>query len=808
MPSNKMEDQLRQRLSQYPTPIDIDALWGEVEPRLPKKKRRVLPFWFWLVASIALSGSLLLLFPGEDNAPPLTEAADVSPSPLKTEKTAPSPVVDVTRPAPKPPTVATDGTLTDVPIPKSAPALKTARTALPPKTKTKVATLKPSTPLMEREVPMIYTKAETSGPEVNTPIAPLNIDLSAKPEDLVIPRIPTPLVEKIPVSKPFAIIDPVPNDTPVELSKEPVEVKNSTRSVEEKGPTAKKEATTIVETEARPAAEAQRIAEEIAGKELLAEKEAAKVAKAEAAQERRAAEKIATRQAKELANQRRKAEKEIAKAAAAETKQTEEALLAAGEMVRQEKAAEEKAREQAETRAKRDAAIRRVDELSAAKLSRADQKTSEQLALLKARKEKKKQQALTKTELREQQIQAREQRKADKQQGQVAKTATKLAKKNLREKTIQDRALADARKRQQRTNEKNEADLAKAVAADLRKRGEATRRIAQRKGEQREANTWKANRTAEVESRKEAEKRRAIEKMEAERAKVLASQRQSNDGNEQLKVKAYARQKALEARLAARMARKAERDLAKGRKAKKEDPTGKIPDQNPAYWTLEPSIALSLPGASGGGGDGSGSEKALEGISLQALVGYHRAGGLSIRMGLTRSQINSKVEAETTRQGTQPVEAVIAIIENPNGSRSEQRGIVQVATTETITTKYYNSVSSTDIPLLIGYRFAGNKWGLMVEAGPTFNLNSGGEAHRFDGAGFTAVEDSYFRQKLEGQGFLVNFGGEYGLTKTTSLTANLRFQSFGNGGFENPDATSVSTNYSLLGIQLGYRIRF
>jgi len=267
-----------------------------------------------------------------------------------------------------------------------------------------------------------------------------------------------------------------------------------------------------------------------------------------------------------------------------------------------------------------------------------------------------------------------------------------------------------------------------------------------------------------------------------------------------------ARRQAQEVRLAAKAARKAERALAKNDQQEKQPKN--IRDKRPAYWTIEPGIALSLPSSSGNSGDGPGSEKALEGLSLQALVGYHRAGGLSFRTGIIRSRINSKVVSEITRAGSQPQEAVVAIIENSNGSRSEQLGIVQVATTETVTTKYYNSVSSTDIPLLIGYRFAGNKWGLMVEAGPTFNLSSGGAAHHYNGTGFADVGGDYFRNKLKGRGFLVNFGGAYGLTEKTSLTANLRFQSFGDGGFENPNVASVATNYSLLGIQLGYRIRF
>jgi len=235
---------------------------------------------------------------------------------------------------------------------------------------------------------------------------------------------------------------------------------------------------------------------------------------------------------------------------------------------------------------------------------------------------------------------------------------------------------------------------------------------------------------------------------------------------------------------------------------------GHIRSKKSAYWTVEPGVALSLARNSRSGVEGPGSEDALEGISLQGLVGYHSASGLSVRTGLAMSRISSVLEAEVDRPGTRTEEVVTTLIENTNGVINEQTDLVEVAFIETTTSKFYNSVSSVDIPVLIGYRFSGNKWGLLVEAGPTFNISSGGEAHRYNGTRFAAVDGNYFRKRLKGQGYLINLGGTYRLMGNTSIALNLRYQSFGNDGFEEPELSDSSTNYRLLGVQVGYRVRF
>ena len=73
---------------------------------------------------------------------------------------------------------------------------------------------------------------------------------------------------------------------------------------------------------------------------------------------------------------------------------------------------------------------------------------------------------------------------------------------------------------------------------------------------------------------------------------------------------------------------------------------------------------------------------------------------------------------------------------------------------------------------------------------------------------YQEASNGHFRTKLTGLGMLVNLGGGYSLSDNTMLTANFRLQNFGNGGFEDLEVAGYSTKYTLIGVQLGYRIKF
>jgi hypothetical protein len=225
--------------------------------------------------------------------------------------------------------------------------------------------------------------------------------------------------------------------------------------------------------------------------------------------------------------------------------------------------------------------------------------------------------------------------------------------------------------------------------------------------------------------------------------------------------------------------------------------------QNPPYWTVEPAVAIGLAARSGS----SNGEKSLEAIAVQALVGHHRPNGLSLRGGIAATVINSKVSTKTTSTETVSQTGVVRIIQNPDGTRTEEIGTIQVPQTVIREERYYNQLSSIDAPLLLGYRIKGSRYSWLIEAGPSLNLSSGGAAHLRNGEGFRAVGGGHFISRRLGIGFLTMLTGEYKLNETSTLIGGLRVQSFGRA-FENPEVSSNATKVTTLSLQLGYRIRF
>jgi len=311
-------------------------------------------------------------------------------------------------------------------------------------------------------------------------------------------------------------------------------------------------------------------------------------------------------------------------------------------------------------------------------------------------------------------------------------------------------------------------------------------RLAERAARKSERDLRKAERIAASQALREE---RLAQKASLRDARLAARLARRSDRLARREFRRAERMARRAARRAARLARREARRLRR--------------KQNPPYWTAEPAIAIGLPARSGGGGD----EKSLEAITVQALAGYHRAQGLSVRAGIAATMINSKVSSEETTTQTISQTAVVRIIRNPDGTQTEEMGTVQVPQTVIRETRFYNQLSSVDFPILLGYRVKGNRYGLMVEAGPSLNLSSGGSAHIRAGDGFRAVGGGHFLGRRPGIGFLAMLSGEYKLTETTALTGGVRIQSFG-GAFENPEASSNATRVSTLSLQVGYRLRF
>lgn len=60
-PHDAFNDAFRQKLKELPLSLD-DSAWTEIEAKLQRSKKRVIPFWFWLSGGAAVAGIALLFF--------------------------------------------------------------------------------------------------------------------------------------------------------------------------------------------------------------------------------------------------------------------------------------------------------------------------------------------------------------------------------------------------------------------------------------------------------------------------------------------------------------------------------------------------------------------------------------------------------------------------------------------------------------------------------------------------------------------------------------------------------------------------
>ena len=110
MPNRPFENKIRQSLHQHTTPVDTDALWDKVEPRLPQRSGPGLTFWFLCLIGAAGMGFFLLLstktIPTEKEA---SARLDVAPLSLIIDTanttTGPSPLASLNSPEHFPPAV-------------------------------------------------------------------------------------------------------------------------------------------------------------------------------------------------------------------------------------------------------------------------------------------------------------------------------------------------------------------------------------------------------------------------------------------------------------------------------------------------------------------------------------------------------------------------------------------------------------------------------------------------------------------------------------------------------------------------------
>lgn len=932
MPNRPFENKIRQSLHQHATPMDTDALWNKVKPRLPQRSGPGLPFWLLCLIGTAGLGFFLLLstnsIPAEKKVSAQFPVAPFSLIIDTANATVESlPLVSLNSPEHFPPVVVMPNLLMlvindpennpltvfysgnkGIPIataaPKPASGLTPQQLALLERQREADARLEAKMAELEatraerrrmaaekqqanKKPTLAITNAAESIEGTRTGIVPTYSELSPEEEAARLEAYRLAEVEK--------------QDRLEVLREKAWEAKNKRLALEQKAAREmaaqklKKEqldAEKEIQMErkrkaAEGLAERRRKKREGIESRLEADREAKRIAALEetrAEKEREMVERRAEKQAIANARQERKAKKAAEEAALAEAKRAKEERRAEQQQVARLAKEESKREEEAKKE------VARLARLDAKKAERAPssptnaeegipstvkllQEEAEVAAVAQAEKDRKKKMAEKKKAAEKAarialEASAEEERQKAERIQKIAQTRQALAQRERQRRNAltRDSLLRVANLMEKQVREINKRNRARFAAAEREARRQAAidRKVASRERKlalaenrrQRQADAMakREQRMADKDTRRQlllAKREQRIADKDARRALLLASRAEKQARKRQLLAERSAskaakkarREQLLAERLADRLSRKADRlalqearradrlsrksermALREARRAERlaarlarrdarrlaRAERRRLRKLRPQpYWTAEPMLAVSLPLRSGGGSGDSGSnqdEKSLEGISFQALAGHHRPNGLSLRSGISYSRINSKISSESTEQTTVSQTGVVTIIENPDGSRTEQIGTVQVPQTITTKVRYYNSVTSLDIPILLGYRIKGSKYSMMLEAGPTFNLSSGGSAHLRTGDGYRSVGGNHFFNKRMGLGLLLQLSGEYQLSDKNALTAGLRIQ--GMGSFEDPAVAGYQTSYSLIGVSFGYRVRF
>lgn len=203
-------------------------------------------------------------------------------------------------------------------------------------------------------------------------------------------------------------------------------------------------------------------------------------------------------------------------------------------------------------------------------------------------------------------------------------------------------------------------------------------------------------------------------------------------------------------------------------------------------------------------------EEPLNAVSAQFLVGFETGNGFSLRSGLGYQRINSLAEYTVDTVITTVSTGISEIIINGPGDTTFITGLVERRTHTSGTSRYYNNLTTVDLPILLGKTFRAGKWRFGVEAGPVLNLRTSGSARYQlpDGTFSTRADnDGLFRSRLTGLGWQGSLYTSFALRPKLDVSLGLRGFRQQRGGFE-VDGAATKTTYNTYGVQLGIKQRF
>jgi hypothetical protein len=203
-------------------------------------------------------------------------------------------------------------------------------------------------------------------------------------------------------------------------------------------------------------------------------------------------------------------------------------------------------------------------------------------------------------------------------------------------------------------------------------------------------------------------------------------------------------------------------------------------------------------------------ERPLSAITGQLLAGYETGSGFSLRSGLGYTRINTVAEVTLDTTITTIGSGITDIIVNGPGDTTFITGVVERRIHTTGTSRYYNRLSTIDVPILLGKTFRAGKWRFAVEAGPVLNiLTSGSARYQMANGSFSTRTDNenLFRKRLSGIGWQGSLSANFQVLPKLDIGLGFNAYRQPKGGFE-VAGSPTSTRYTLFGVRLGVKRYF
>jgi hypothetical protein len=203
-------------------------------------------------------------------------------------------------------------------------------------------------------------------------------------------------------------------------------------------------------------------------------------------------------------------------------------------------------------------------------------------------------------------------------------------------------------------------------------------------------------------------------------------------------------------------------------------------------------------------------ERPLNAVTGQILAGYETGSGFSLRSGLGYTRINSVAEVTLDTTITTIGSGITDIIVNGPGDTTFITGVVERRIHTTGTSRYYNRLSTIDVPILLGKTFRAGKWRFGVEAGPVLNILTSGSARyqMADGSFSTRTDnENLFRKRLSGIGWQGSLSANFQILPKLDVGLGVNAYRQPKGGFEIV-GSPTNTKYTLFGVRLGIKRYF